>query len=81
MEIDAVITIKLVLFLSLIVYSMFWGSLAFTIFEYAHRKQLTKKVTILGLITILSGVSMIVLSLMLMPSFQWIYELFGFTLK
>jgi len=81
MEIDAVKTIKLVLTLSLIIYAMFWGSLTITIFDYFQHKSLTPRVMVMGFITTLSGIAMIIFCLLLMPSFQWIYGVFGFTLK
>ena len=80
MEISAVAAIKVVIILSLIIYAVFWGSLALTIFDYGHSKKLTPRVIVLGTITTISGIAMIILSMMLMPSFQWIYGEFGFTL-
>ena len=80
-EVDATQAVKTVLLISLAIYAVFWGSVAYTLFTFFEKKELTRNVLIGGFIAFVSGIVMIVFGLMLLPSFQWIYNFFGFALK
>ena len=81
MEIDIVNAMYFLVILSLVIFALFWGSLTLTLFECFNHKEFTKRVAAFGSVTIFSGISMIILAIMLEPSFRWVYGYLGFTLK
>ena len=81
MEVDVVRSMYFLIVMSLIIYAMFWGTLTVTIFEYLHQKVITLRMMILSMVTAISGIAMMILILLLEPSFRWIYGWLGFVLK